>query len=91
MELRAVRGWGPILEAKLAGSDSNRVLQLPQQKPIVFPLYVVVMFLTGSPFTGQVSLTGFPWKAQAKPAPSSTATEILRAFIPRPLSIFLMY
>jgi hypothetical protein len=38
MLFSAVRGWGPILEAKLAGSDSNRVLQLFQQNPTVLPL-----------------------------------------------------
>jgi len=85
MLLSAVRGWGPIFEAKLAGSDSNRVLQLFQQKATTFPLYVVVMFLTGSPLTGQVSLTGFPW-AQAAPALSRRTAATLKVFIPRSLS-----
>jgi hypothetical protein len=85
MLFRAVRGLGPILEAKLAGSDSNRVLQLFQQKPTVLPLYVVVIpGLMGSPFTGHSSLTGFPWKAQAIPAARKTAAAMLKDFILAP-------
>jgi hypothetical protein len=42
--------------------------------------------LIGLPFTGQVSLMGFPWKAHANPAPRRTAMATLKIFIRAPFN-----